>query len=263
LNQGVFGFFPKKNTQGEKPEAVPVPENAQAKQQAAILAGLKNAIKANQANDPLAGPKVAAEEIRGRLMRGLKNEKGVHIESLLTALGALAGFSCQISVRAKFGAPPKSGAVPRVGAFVVAKGADGKNYFFGDNLNKPLLEDKYSIWSLAAGGAQTAGVSIPDLGGIVKHVAATVGGAKFGIPRIPDNHRPGDLPFNYLKVIWPHIFPPVVELCPPSEEWPIAFGIAAQRTILASKDVINPMLGVSILMESAIPMSKVEMPAFY
>lgn len=34
-------------------------------------------------------------------MAGLKNEKGVHIESLLCALGALAGYSCQAAVRAQ------------------------------------------------------------------------------------------------------------------------------------------------------------------
>jgi hypothetical protein len=198
-----------------------------------------------------------SQEVNHYIINALKDRKGVHIESLLTALGALAGFSCQMSIREEL---IESGKIPENGAFVIVEGVDGERYYFGDLLNAPLAESQYSIWDLSAGAAQQLGcTSIPDVGGIFEHVAQTVGGKSFGIPQVPDTHRANDLPINYVKSLWPKILPVIRPFCRKPSEWPILFGLAIQQDIYKEKDMIDPKLAVSIVMESAIPMSKVDL----
>lgn len=229
---------PSTAIQGSAPAAKPTRSPAQE--------ALLRAIAEKRAEDPLIGAKLGAKEIVQWLFAVMKNEKGVHIESLLAVLGALAGYSCQASVRARQGRA----------AFVVADGADGKKYFFGDALNKPLAEDKYSVWGLAAGAAQKNGCeTLPDLAGIFKHSAESVGGKAFGIPRLPANHQPGDTPINFLKVLWPKALPILEDFCAGPSEWPILLGLSIQDVIFQAKGVIDPRLALEIVMECAIPMS--------
>jgi hypothetical protein len=201
-----------------------------------------------------------AKAINQRLIAGLKNEKGVHFESFATLLGALGGFSCQVSVceQQRAGTLPQPGSGKSV--WVVANDANGKKYYFGDALNLPLVEGPLSIWSLIVGILQHLGAEKPDVGSIFQHVSATVGTETFGIPRIPDDHRPGDIPLNYLKVVWPHIFPLVKEISANPVDWPVIFGLAMQEAIMMGKDMVKPTLAATILMECAVPMSKVDLP---
>lgn len=95
--------------------------------------------------DPLIGAKVGGKELAQRMMAEMKTERGVHIESILGALGSLAGYSCQASVRAR----ALSQGLDETALFTHAECTDDKVYFFGDDLNRPLAEDQHSIWSIA------------------------------------------------------------------------------------------------------------------
>lgn len=213
------------------------------------------AINEKRNEDPLIGAKIGAKEIFQRLAQGMKDEKGVHAESLLCALGAVAGYSCQAGIRSEF---IEGKGLNEQQVFVIIGCAGGSQYFFGDMINKPLAENRYSVWSLAAGAAQHMGLNeLIDLEDIFKHVSQTVGSSSFGVPRIPDDHKPGDLPQNYLKHLWPVLLPIAKTFCPPAE-WPLLFGLAVQEGMHWSKDVIDPALALSIVMESAVPMAKVD-----
>jgi hypothetical protein len=219
-------------------------------------AALVHAIRERSKEDPLVGAKLGAKEVFQRLLNGMKNEKGVHIESLLCALGALAGYSCQANLRAQALAK----GMPETAAFQTIGTKDGKQYFFGDTLNNALAGSQYSVWGLAGGAAQHAGAKeLPDLNEIFQHTSSVVGGDQFGIPRVPDNHKASDTPINYLKAIWPSLFPTVKLFCPNPVDWPILYGLAIQEAIDAGKGAIDPGLALKIVMESAIPMSKVDL----
>jgi hypothetical protein len=219
-------------------------------------AALVHAIRERSKEDPLAGAKLGAKEMFQRLLNGMKNEKGVHIESLLCALGALAGYSCQANLRAQALAK----GMPETAAFQAIATKDGKQYFFGDPLNNALAGSQYSVWGLAGGAAQHAGAKeLPDLNEIFQHTSSVVGSDQFGIPRVPDNHKASDTPINYLKAIWPALFPTVKLFCPNPVDWPILYGFAIQEAIDAGKGAIEPGLALRIVMESAIPMSKVDL----
>ncbi|MES2319377.1 MAG: hypothetical protein V4631_18005 [Pseudomonadota bacterium] len=220
-------------------------------------AALLRAIEERRKIDPLVGAKMGGKEIFARLLRGLQNERGVHVETLLCAAGALAGYACQAGLRSAAGAQGYS----EKDVFTIVE-AGGKKFYFGDHLNKPLCESQYSVWSLAAGAAQSNGCKeLPDLHEIFKHVAASVGEPTFGIPRIPEGHQPGEKPVFFVKLMWPIFEPIVKEFCPDPFEWPIMFGSAIAQVLDFSKTVIAPDLALRIVMESAVPMSKVDLSA--
>ena len=132
--------------------------------------------------DPLIGAKIGSKEVTQRLLGGMKTDRGVHIESLLCALGALAGYSCQAALRAQ----ALARGLPEVALLTSVQTKDGKTYFFGDHLNKPLAESQYSVWGISAGGAQQAGCKkLPDIAEIFKYTSTVVGTDAFGKLRIP------------------------------------------------------------------------------
>jgi hypothetical protein len=47
--------------------------------------------------------------------------------------------------------------------------------------------------------------------------------------------------------------------CPNPVDWPILYSLAIQEAIYAGKEAIEPGLAFRIVMESAIPMSKVDL----
>lgn len=228
--------------------------NSQARPNAATEA-LLHAIKKQSKEDPLIGAKIGAKEVYQRIFDALKDSKGVNIETLLCILGSLAGYSCQESVRAQALAK----GIPENSLFITM-GSETENYFFGDALNAPLAESKYSVWGLAAAAAQKAGCTeFLDVNEIFNHVAGSICSERFGIIRVPENHKPSDKPTEYVKALWPSILPTVKLLCPEHENWPILFGLAIQQAIDAGKSAIDPGMALKIVMESAIPMSKIDL----
>ncbi|HEV7405033.1 MAG TPA: hypothetical protein VGO11_18970 [Chthoniobacteraceae bacterium] len=222
-------------------------------------AELLERVKEMSGDDPIIGAKVGGKELVQRMIAAMKTERGVHLESILGALGSLAGYACQASVRAQARA---RGLDERALFYMEAKGTDGKVYFFGDELNKPLAEDPYSVWSLVAGAAQAAGCKeIPRPGEIFEHVVKTLGSPEFGLPRLPPEHPIHDTPLNYVEVFWPKIFPMISRFCPDPAHWPILLGLAIQDIMSQGKGVFDPLLALKIVMECAVPMSKIDLEA--
>lgn len=218
-------------------------------------AAMQRAIDEQRKTDPLIDAKLGSKEILPRLLAALNDERGVHTESLLCAAGALAGYSCQAGVRAL--AAMQGYAEKDV--FTIVEAGE-QTYFFGDHLNTPLANSQYSVWSLAAGAAQANGCTdLPDLEEIFQHVAGTVGDPSFGTPRIAEGHRPGASPLHFLEQLWPLFDPLVKEICPDPFQWPILYGMVIQEVFDLGKAVVAPDLALQIVMESAVPMSKVNL----
>ena len=112
-------------------------QSTDAQRLAAIDAGMKKAIQEKKAENPHIASIVAGREMLNQLLHALKDERGVHMETALCALGALAGYSCQASIRAI------AKIDGRKNALIEMQCKDGRKYFFGDDLNKPLAESQY------------------------------------------------------------------------------------------------------------------------
>jgi hypothetical protein len=192
-------------------------------------------------------------------------EKGARIEDILAILGSVGGHSCLVGVLDGFA---RRGNMPTGHELVVMRCTDGNRYCFGDLPNQALLEGHLSLLSLTLGAAQSHGgqVSLDKVHDVMSHVAATVGRADFGTPRVAEPHRPGDLPFNYIKYLAPKIFEALELYEVPPDKWASAIGFAVQRAIDGSKDVLNPRLATiaaDIVTECAVPAAKFDPARFH
>ncbi len=181
--------------------------------------------------------------------------KGIHIETLLSALGAMAGFGCQIAVREVL---VKTGRMPLESAFVVVRGVDGARYFMGDQLNQPLLQSRVSVWSLVAGAVQHTGAPLPDINDIVRRTVSSVGSRDFGTLSVHADHQPGERPIDTLKRQWAGAYKAlkVLDADPFFTGW--YFALAAQMLILKGRTIIDPTLAGQIVMEAAVAMAKID-----
>jgi hypothetical protein len=191
------------------------------------------------------------------LMRELKDERGIHCETILTAIGALAGYAAQ---QALWEGMVKPGKLAITEAFKVVETNSGATYFFGDTLDTMLvsMEPKHlSVWKIVAGGTLASGGDhLPDMGNLLRHCAATAGTSAFGLPRLPDDHLPSILPRAALERFWPGARL-LLALAEPLH-WPLHMANAAQKLMQAMKGSIAPDLAVRIVMEAAVPMSRVD-----
>lgn len=191
------------------------------------------------------------------LMRELKDERGVHCETTLTAVGALAGYAAQ---QALWEGMVKPGKMAIREAFQVIESPSGQTFFFGEALDTILASVERtnpSIWKIVAGGTLgPGGEHLPDLPNLFRHCAATAGTSQFGIPRLPDDHLPTMLPREALERFWPGARL-LLALAEPLA-WPLHMAQAAQKLMLAMKGSIAPDLAVRIVMEAAVPMSRID-----
>jgi hypothetical protein len=191
------------------------------------------------------------------LMRELKDDRGIHCETLLTVVGALAGYAAQ---QALWEGMVKPGKLAIREAFKVIETPSGETYFFGESLDTILasMEPKHlSIWKIVAGGVLAqGGEHLPDMGNLIRHCEATAGTSQFGMPRLPDDHLPGMLPRIALDRYWPGARL-LLALAEPLS-WPLHMANAAQKLMQAMKGAIAPDLAVKIVMEAAVPMSRVD-----
>jgi hypothetical protein len=217
----------------------------------------------------------------------LKTWRGVHVETLLASIGALAGFSAQIDVWRRIQARD----IPKIvnaaslspealtqqlrsaGLFVEVRTKSGERLYFGDMINGylvPLGMVDIDLWAIVAGAARSAGVpqsDLPDYRAMFKQVATTVGSAEFGVPTVAKEHQPQLKPREALNLLWPRVRfifnrtdgpgPAKGRSVPPPHR---AFGVAfvAHQLLLMSKDTLNPRIGLRLVMESAIAMSKID-----
>lgn len=208
--------------------------------------------------DALSAAREGGLEVFACLTARLKKDGRVHVESMLCALGAVAGYACQAQLRGQ----ARAAGLPEEAAFHAVVAADGKRYFFGDLLNGLLAGPRMSIWTVCGGTLGIAGkAGLPDAGEIFQHVTASVGSAAFGVPRLPAAHQPVDTPLACLKALWPVVGPIAARHCPDPAHWNMLFCAAIKRTLQVAEGTIAPEPAFRLVMESAVAMSKVDLSA--
>src|SRR5262245_12694733 len=182
-----------------------------------------------------------AEYVLYRIWGALQDDAGIHPESLLTCVGALAGYACQWSVRE---------------ALTTEAARDGRLYVYGDALNRPLTESPLSVRALVRRAVQKCNKPVPDIDAIFRSVGETVGTRAFGVLRVPNEHRPRHSAAFYVKQVWPQVLPIAERFCGKPTQLPVLFGIALQRAIEQMQKRLSPTLSASIALESAVAMSR-------
>jgi hypothetical protein len=218
---------------------------------------LLEAIDRQRVQDPLVGCRIGAEEVSRRLLQAMGSSRGVHVESLLAVCGALAGHACQASLRARSRA---AGQAETAGLHLV-RTAEGGAFLVGEGLCQLLFNDPYSTWGLAAGAASQAGcATLPDPAALWRHGMESLGDEVFGVPVVPSLHQPTAESLASLPDLWPALLPLARRLCPDPAEWPILFGLVAQKAITMGKGVIDPCIALRIVMDTAIASAMVVLP---
>jgi hypothetical protein len=218
---------------------------------------------------------LAIGNLRENLLKALKNQRGIHTETLLTAVGALAGFAAQNAALDRLASNTPRAPNARILKFGIAHGKTGERFMFGDVINILLFPEPESVLplgALVAGAAVSAGVKeedLPNYGEIVAHIASTVGSQEFGTLRTPKEHPTQLQPLDALRRFWPMTrdvlrFKPPKRLFRAAEKplqeihWPIVISVVASQLILMTKAVLNPAIAAAIVMESAVITSKID-----
>jgi hypothetical protein len=202
-----------------------------------------------------------AHELIGWLQGELRRGRDLQQESVLCALGALAGYAAQQAIRE---ALVKTGKLTLDQAFAVIETRSGEVFFFGELLGAVIVAKDgnaggghASIWKIVSEGGRDAGaINLPDVIDIIKHCAATVGRDEFGIPRLADAHMPDILPREAVSRFWPAARRRLAGQDPMS--WPLQLALAARALIVSVKHAVRPDIAVQIVMEAAVPMSKID-----
>ena len=190
----------------------------------------------------------------------IKRMGQVHPETLLTEIGALAGFAVQMSIRKSV--IERKQLDPDTILVEVATKND-EVYYFSDLLNWMLFENMdeppYSVWAyVSAVVPHEYRLLLPDMSEIVSHAARSIGTRLFGVPRLPREHMPQKMPRAALEEHWRFVRAELDASGRDASEWPYDVAAAAQWQMLTGRDTIDPPLAARIVMEAAIPMSKID-----
>lgn len=175
------------------------------------------------------------------------------VPSILNALGACAGFAAQIAVWRELILP--KGRNP--GDYLMyATTKSNEIFLMGEAINLFLFSTptgRLSFLSLAAATLSNPAelCDIPDL---LRHVVGSMGSDAFGRPRVPPSVSLPELPRAALRRTWPSVADALRGHRP--ADWPVLLGAAANKIIYANRAQLAPPAAVRILLEAAVPMSK-------
>jgi hypothetical protein len=206
------------------------------------------------------------------LMSDLKTQRGIHTETLMTVIGALAGFAAQNAALNSIASRMPS---IKPGSLAIVQTKTGGIFLFGNAINAFLFPELGSVLPLAAlvgGAALSAGAKqdeLPNLGEIAAHIASVVGTPEFGKLRVPPGVVPQLEPLAALSKFWPGTLnilsrPPIKALFRRKEaplqeiHWPIILGLVASQSIKMSQNALHPRISAALVMESAVITSKID-----
>lgn len=191
--------------------------------------------------------KIAAVEIYENISAILQEDKTPHAAGVFAVLGSLAGHAClQAALQAG----------SRNNTLITVSDIAGRHYYYGDPIDHLLLEDRLSVRALLDFALQKyADASLPDIGGILYHVTQTIGTVQFGVPRLPLGQEIILSPLESLQLWQPLRIGVLDRLHVPVQEWHIAYGLAIQKML--AQDTLPPNIAAHIVMECAVPMSKI------
>ena len=213
----------------------------------------------------------AAQAPQGELINWIMNtviqkcvfDGAPHAPTALGALGAMAGFGCQMAIRDDL---IKTGQMPESEVLMVSEAPDGSRYYFGPLLNQPLLMLPTSVYSIICEGIQAAGgTEFPDPEATLKRMLDSLGTPAFGLPALPPAYQLRARPLDCLKHFWPQFYPRISQyygdpaqggLSPIALGW--FFATAAQGIIVSAKEVIPPALAGQLTFETAMSMARLD-----
>ncbi|MBK0326709.1 hypothetical protein I5535_05310 [Rhodobacteraceae bacterium F11138] len=205
---------------------------------------------------PLARARTTGQDLVAHLAEQQDATPESGLENFLGLLGAVAGFSTVYALVRRLDDGSLSLRAPDAMQVILP---NGTKRYFGSFLNRRLAEQQISLFNLAAGTAKSLGAErFPDLPELFERVAQSATSADFGVPRLPDGIEIDTSPETMLTRYYSGCLPVLGRYGLHADDYFAACAFAVQRGIAMSKDRINPELSVRIVMECAVPMSKID-----
>ena len=205
-------------------------------------------------------PTQASGKVAAQLLEWLKAELAAEPEmnhvTVLTIVGALAGYAAQ---RAIWEGVVQTGGLSPTDVFEVRMSEAGEKFYFSGETDKLMgsLDPRYlSIWKIINATSKSTTTDHPDVIELLAHCAATVGTPEFGIPRLPDGSQPNILPRDAVNRLWAKARQHLAKTEPTL--WPMNIAVAARSLIVSAQRAVPMPVAVKIVMEAAIPMSRLD-----
>jgi hypothetical protein len=202
----------------------------------------------------------APSKVAGKIIEWLKSEissdPDLNHATVLTIIGALAGYAAQRAIWEGVMVP---GGMSATDVFEVRQSESGEKFYFCAEADKLIgsLDPRYlSIWKIVTGNMKSASGEHPDVTELFQHCAASVGTGQFGVPRLPDGRTSNLLPREAVNRLWAKARQQLAKTEPTL--WPMHMSVAARTLIVAAQPTIPSALGVRIVMEAAVPMSRID-----
>jgi len=182
-----------------------------------------------------------AGKVIAMLKGTLRSERGTDLTACLLYAAGLAGMACHEAVKASNG------------NFHVATVKDGRNYYFGDDVNRYLLEGRTSVFSFCNA---VTDVTPDTVRALAVSVVQRVGGEDLTIWNMP-----ADIVYRRIKACWDGIHENMtVRFCKSPSEWPVLYGIVLQNIFLESIKAGAPAEEAGrMAMECALIISRMDM----
>ncbi len=215
---------------------------------------------------------LAISNLSENLIQALTNEQGIHPETLLVAIGTIVGAAAQNAVLDEVRRDPQLEKMIKV-----TDTESGDKYLFSDLLNAHLAPhaglERFTLWPVLEEAALQCGVpsgQLPHFEPMFTGVANAIGKPEFGYPDVPADHRPAFGARDAMNALWPFARDVLLQPPPPGvaedeplltvQHWPAIAAVVSARLLKQSKDVLDPRLGVVLVMEPAIAASKLPLP---
>ena len=215
---------------------------------------------------------LAIGNIRENLKRQLTLDGRIHAETLLTSIGALAGFAAQHAALVKAEAATRDFGSVGTDGIVLLKVRSGQEYLIGPWINWHLLPERktnQTLFGLVAVASVQSGLQeqdLPDIREIATHFTRAAGTPEFDVIRVPEGTKPHLSPVTAAKLLWP-LVTNILRLPAPTnmaenedplneKHWPLILAAVAGQFVTQTKDVIRPKLSSNLIMEAAWIASK-------
>ena len=210
-----------------------------------LLAFLKELNKKRE-EDPFIGSKIAGEEIYLNLIEMLKNEKGVHAETLLAVLGTLGGQECLNGVMTALSLcisddsvdKNKTKSVAGLLDIFIAETKSGETFVLGDRIGNTFLSFYYTA-------ANDNSINIDNLIALSAKVASQIGTDDYWKTSF-DEYIP-ESPKELLKLFDGKFEQSLKRYCFSPQERLIAFAVAAQKVVKQAEVIMDKQRALDII----------------
>lgn len=164
----------------------------------------------------------------------------INATQVLIFTASIAGYACHQAVKAE------------KGTFAVVTDKNGKKYYFGDAVNKYLLEDNLSVVGFCRA---VTGVSREEVLAIVSNAAAAVGDESYTLFGYDPKHL-----YKKVDECWKTVYDRMIaKNCKSPSDWPVMFGIVLQNILNMSLKAGAPEDEAGrIAIECAVVISKMD-----